>query len=268
MDHRAKLDWAHQHLIALDSEIKAFVNDGEAHAMTLKFDEVRQKYVAILHVTKPLPGDWSLKIGDILHNTRSALDSLTYALAVKNLRRAPTLKEVKRIQFVIVDAPEDWDGACKSNLSCLSPLARKAIEAVQPYHRTDVKFRHFLSVMRDLSNVDKHRHVIVVGEAANTAGVTIEGPDIDPRSTIAGWHGPLVDGAEIATWDFRHSDGSTVPKELHPKMHVQGHVSVDITFSRSHATPVGGSVTGFLFGLCQNVRDNIFPPIEAILSEP
>ena len=38
-------------------------------------------------------------LGDIIHNLRSTLDALAYAVAIKSLGRAPTAKEARAIQF-------------------------------------------------------------------------------------------------------------------------------------------------------------------------
>src|SRR3954466_14053895 len=99
MDHRAKLEWAKQHLDILEASIKEFV-DGDSCKLGVRFDVEANHYVACLREVKEVPSEWSLMVGDIVHNMRSTLDSVTYALARKNLGRPPTEAEVKQIQFV------------------------------------------------------------------------------------------------------------------------------------------------------------------------
>ena len=142
MDHRTKLAWGRKHIDALDEAIGVFVQS-DPYVLSGKYDAEQADYVAWISDATPTPVGWSLMIGDIVHNLRSALDSLIYALAVRNLRRAPEGKEAKALQFPIVDAIGDW-GAQDYRFASLHPEVRTAVYAVQPCHRTDRKNRHAL----------------------------------------------------------------------------------------------------------------------------
>ncbi len=263
MDHRSKLDWAKKHLDRLEGDIHSFVQS-QPHEMTVKYDAERAKYVAILHVRKAEPPDWSLMVGDIVHNVRSALDSLVYALTVKSLGRLPTGDEVRQIQFVIVDQPADWNGERGRRLKHLAPTVQAEVEKLQPYHRPDPKYKHQLSVLRDLSNIDKHRHILVVVQGATDAGITVTSPSIEGGAVIGGWRGLCVDRTEIATFDFRDESGNVLPTHLHPKMHVRGHLALDVLFGPGRPAG-GGSVIGFLRDMHNHVGTKVFPVLEPFL---
>jgi hypothetical protein len=147
MDHREKLRRAKYHLVTLRAGVTRYIADSDAHALTARFDPERQKYVATLRVRNTPPTEWSLVVGDVLHNARSSLDAITYQLAAQALSRALSEDEVKQIQFVIVDVPENWNGERGRRLPHVHPDAQRAMEALQPYHRTDRRFRHPLSVL-------------------------------------------------------------------------------------------------------------------------
>lgn len=269
MDHRIKLDWARQHLEAFRSDMRAFL-ERSPHAMTCHFDPARAKYVVYLYVREPVPSHFASRVGDIAHNVRSALDSLTYALACKALGRIPTGREVKQIQFVIVDDQADWGGECGRRLAHVAPEARAVIERLQPYNnRPEPKWQHVLSTLRDLSNIDKHRHLIIVGHAALDAGVTVRasGPPLGDTliGTVSGWSGPFENETEIATFDFAGRDGIDLPREEHPEMEVKGQITFDVAFGDG-PPGYGSSVTRFCAGAISYAEKIAFPALEPFLA--
>jgi len=263
MDHRAKLEWARKHLDTLETSIQSYV-DSDTCKIGIQFDTEMGCYVARLRDVKTAPPEWSLMIGDIVHNTRSALDALTYSLAVKNLGRDPTKDEVKDLQFVIVDDVAAWNRQCDRRLRCLSTTAQQAVESFQPYHRTDASVRHALSVLRDLSNIDKHRHVIITVVSASSSSIFLSGEMVDDGTMIAGYVGPLIEGAVVAKWNFAMGP-LEVPVQYHSEVNANAKMTIEVQFGRTMATPAGGHVGAFLDWLLDWIRDEVFPPLEALL---
>lgn len=266
MDHRAKLQWARKHYDALDNEVRVFI-EIDPYEMRAKYDAEKGGYIAWLEKVTDLPPHWSLMVGDIIQNTRSALDTLTYALACKNLRRIPDEAEVKQLQFVIVDDIKDLAGEFSRRLKFLDHDARAEICWIQPCFRTDFSQRHPLSVLRDLSNIDKHRHLVITLASASSSSIELSGDYIDAGTTIEGYIGPLEKGTEIGRWNFRFGE-SPIPPHLHGKVEAYGKLGLDIEFAKSTATPKGGSVMGFLPALHDFIETVIFPPLEEILAGP
>jgi len=267
MDHRLKLNWARRHLDTLQASIERFVAGGAVHAMTLRFDADSGKYIATLRTQREFPSEWTLIVGDVMHNTRSALDALTYALSVRNLGRNPTGREARQIQFPIIDRPEDWNAERDRRLGCVTEEVQAAIEKLQPYNSAvaaDPTFHHCLSIIRDISNVDKHRHILVAASAAADAGIVVTGPEIAPGSMLSGWSGIVVDGMEVASFDFRDASGELVPVERHPKLAVQGKVTLEFCFAGG--APGWGWPLMHMRGCVNYVEREVFSALEVFLS--
>jgi hypothetical protein len=62
-----------------------------------------------LHIHKPVPPEISTAIGDILHNLRSALDSLAYEIALRGRDRPMTKKQERACVFPVRETPERFD---------------------------------------------------------------------------------------------------------------------------------------------------------------
>ncbi len=266
MDHHAKLRWARKHLEALQTDMSRFMA-ATPYELTVRFDQKRQHYIAALRAPKPFPRDWSLRIGDILHNTRGALDSLAHALAEKNLGRLPSDAEAEQIQFVIVDESAAWAAESARWLGHLSPDATAKIEALQPYHRMTVRYGHPLSVLRDLMQIDKHRHIVLFAEAPSSAGVAIDGPGLKPGTRVTGWRGRLVAGSEIAVLDVKDAAGRKIPPARRAELQASGPLSPEITFADGPPS-YGGSVTGYLTALHTHILQDVFPVLDAVIEAP
>jgi hypothetical protein len=259
MDHQYKLEWARKHLDTLKASIQVFLNS-EPYIAIQKYDDEEGGYQARLDRQLEVPLDWSLMVGDIIHNARSALDNLAYALAIKN--SGPLSDDDARdVQFVLYEKrPDDFFSRSLFRLGLLSDVARTEIEKLQPYHRPDPAYRHPLAVLADLSNIDKHRHLILAVDTAQSASVSLEGSGIEPGTRIGGYSGPLEDRTVIARWKL-----AGFPPNA--KVNMSAEISILITFPQGRPA-WGGSIVGFLDALLDHIRDVVFPPLEAILNEP
>lgn len=265
MDHRRKLEWARHHYDALDADLERF-RKGEPYKLGVQFDAEHRGYVARLRDVKDPPADWNLQIGDIVHSARSALDAITYSLACKNLRRAPTTAEVINIQFPILDNGASWPTHGLRRVKQLSTAAQAEVERFQPYHRADLSVRHALSVLRDLSNIDKHRHIVVVVAAASQSSIELSSSYLAKGTSVTGYRGALKEGTVIARWKYIQPDGvSVVPREAERVVDAYGKLGLDVEFAPSQATPKGGSAMAFLPVLIDFIRDEVFPALESHL---
>jgi hypothetical protein len=92
-------------------------------------------------------------IGEICYNLRCALDYLVYALAELDAGSPQ-----KGTQFPIIDMANDFAGRGKAMLSGVNFAHVAKIEGLQPYNGCKWTGR-----LRDLSNMDKHRHIVPSG---------------------------------------------------------------------------------------------------------
>ena len=102
--------------------------------------------------------EWSVIIGEILYNLRSALDHLVWQLVIAN-RQTPG----RNNEFPIAVDQEAWLRAKERVLKGVSKRHKAMIGYLQPYNGgMGLSFAvSKLKVLNDLCNVEKHRHLIV-----------------------------------------------------------------------------------------------------------
>ena len=93
-------------------------------------------------------------VGDAVNNLRSALDYLVYELAKHNEG-----KEVHNTQFVIARSTREFEGQKNYRLKGLTERQVEIIRNVQPFQGVT-----WTELLRDISNPDKHRHLIAIDD--------------------------------------------------------------------------------------------------------
>lgn len=114
------------------------------------------------------PHEWSPVIGDIVHNTRSALDHLAWQLVKRN-RREPIVGKTQFPIFSIDPFDRNAYPTTKKWKRALSLWDRQTegmhprdiafLKDLQPYTREDDPAFHPLHRLREISNWDKHREL-------------------------------------------------------------------------------------------------------------
>jgi hypothetical protein len=174
-DHELKIRRAFDHLHELDGLIKAWL-DGSHHSVRQERDP-KTGGVAVLATAEQPPVDpWSLLIGDSLHNLRSALDALAFALAGAYTKPLPD--DIAESSEFPIFGDEDRQGntgvgstrfhkttkkgdpAPGSGLVKIrgwDQAAQAILEGLQPYHRGNVYRSHPLWILHELDRINKHR---------------------------------------------------------------------------------------------------------------
>ncbi len=168
--------------------------------------------------------EWGVRIGDCVHNLRSALDHAVWQLALVHLQRNPTDDEARSIQFPIADTRRRFQDAGVRPF--LSDTHFQWLDQYQPYKAGNQASHHKLAILRELSNTDKHRVVHAAAvvpegfdlEFTDTSGVvsyeSIElyvGEPLKDDTPIGRLHGVVVDGPD-------------------PRMDAQGPFTVGVVF--------------------------------------
>ena len=131
-----------------------------------------QPRYSIPHPSTWLPQEAQVIAGEIVHNLRSTLDNLIWMLAYRNSGH-----EVKNTQFPIAYSRQEFDQQRKRRLKGLTPTQIDVIEKLQPYNGGV-----WLQMLAELSNPDKHRHLILIENVAKLDIVfTGRGVEIPPR---------------------------------------------------------------------------------------
>mgnify|MGYP001593026434 CR=1 FL=1 len=253
MDHHEKLTWACKHLDRLEQEIRAFIESGPYTPLFEKQVEPGE-WVTRITVRHAIPAYWSLIVGDVLHNLRSALDNLAYALVEKESGPPP---KPTHVQFPIFDAPDDFKAKRKRYLAGMNARAVAVIEGLQPFNRPDRKWHSLLSLLNHLSKIDKHRHIIVTTMAGAMTNIRVDGMALVPeRTTVVSRKVPIVDGAILA----RIRTEGPVPA----KVTMRADIPVDVQFGGERPVK-GASVHGVLEGIHDHIRDTVFVPLDECL---
>jgi len=126
---------------------------------------------------EPPVEEWSVIIGDIIHNLRSALDQLVWALTVAYQSTPPLNPIPKRgpgsdwriIGFPICIKPHPLDGSGNviswhvakdlKSLWGVRPSLRAEFQGLQPFNHGQNAAKKPLAVLNELWNIDKHRHL-------------------------------------------------------------------------------------------------------------
>jgi hypothetical protein len=151
--------------------------DGKAPAVTRTRREYDPELEEVLFIAEELPAisdDWSVLIGDALYNLRCALEHLWWQLAIDHLGRKPTAQEAPRIQFPIIDNPDDWSG--HRFLKHVDGEAADKAKLLQGYGGGDDQIA-YLSILGFLSNFDKHREVHLAFFVGSNRGAPNPSPD-------------------------------------------------------------------------------------------
>ncbi len=189
----------------LEVEVEEYLARGAASLVVERVATDPTLWELRLRLRRQPPWRWSAIAGDVLHNVRSALDSLIYALLVERSSQPLTDRQRKVAQLPITQDEAsfrkyDWHaGSADDELVA-------AVAALQPWHDirglgfsanevADVLPKYPLSLLQRWSNIDKHRtlHTAVAGLDALHMGL--------PAGATSNW--------QVADpWPWR--DGSVV----------------------------------------------------------
>jgi hypothetical protein len=171
----------------------------------------------------------SLLIGEFVHSLRSGLDHLVHQLARHTTPNLPA-SWAKSSAFPIFKNGPEFRGekqgrGASSKMRGLSPLAKRSLEHLQPYHRRGTPMLWALWQLEELSNLDKHRDMPLTGALPaqgsvsikfNAPGVTVVGQRIFP--------GPIEERRRLIGI---MAENVTRPSDLELDLHVKPAVAFD-----------------------------------------
>lgn len=159
--------------------------------------------------------EWSLAFGDIIHNYRSALDSLAWAMAHLDGRR-PDERDAAHIYFPIKKTFAQFDSEARGRLKSVPGFVLTRMEQVQPYHVLPGQAVDdgIALILHDLDIEDKHKAALetrAVAADRTTYGIVYKPLD---RSTwvesadsmVPEWLAPeraISNSDPIVRWTFR-----------------------------------------------------------------
>jgi hypothetical protein len=203
----AKIQRADEHIRNLNADINSLIG-GDTYRLVSEPDTDPRE--CILSVVGPEPPRrLSAIAGEVIHQLRSSLDHLVWQLVIAN-KKTPNRSH----QFPICHTPEKFKEACdRGRIEGIAASARSLIEARQPYKNSkDIK-RHFLYVLREMDDTDKHRLLNLVVARAIPRELSIGGKEPgtgkngDPIELVGisppkGPQGPTEQGTEVLRLRF------------------------------------------------------------------
>ena len=186
---RLKFNRAQEHLDNLAGEIASYL-DREPYKLVYNVQPSDQHLVLIeFHVVTKPDERLGIILGDYLHNLRSALDHLICRLVERTGG-----KVTQGTQFPIFDSPPKDRRGQRSPLRInggVDPNVLALVESLQPYTRGEGALSHPLSILRHLSNADKHQllHVVHAGLIGHGCRLHLpNGTVLDPEPGIGAAH--------------------------------------------------------------------------------
>jgi hypothetical protein len=165
-----KLFRALTHAETLNESIASWQD--EPHEQLLEATPDGSRHLFGIRWARPAPLDeWSLLVGDAIHNYRSALDHIAYALSCRDSEQDPPPTE-KSCAFPLTRNPSGFHDRIAKDLADLKDATVASVEQAQPY-RAGPREEPLLS-LAELDNIDKHRRLQVVAVALRGGEFNIE----------------------------------------------------------------------------------------------
>jgi hypothetical protein len=140
--------------------VDAFIKT-EPYAVGRELEDEGAKHVYRFTRYTEVPPKIGLRVGDAVHNLRSSLDHLAFALANKGAEAQGNTMSPKvetRVQFPIVSTPDKFkDQIDSGRLKYVDARAVDRIRSLQPFRFGANYANDFLFRVSELDNTDKHR---------------------------------------------------------------------------------------------------------------
>ncbi len=214
----AKLDRAEAQMDAFDKVWRAWVAENQPWGADREVEKGKRRYIFILRELQPIPPQFSVIAGEIVHDMRSALDHLACHLVersggkvtnstawpIKN-SRAAWRRNVERRRRPFQLWRKKGSGPLKG--IPLDSDAWALIERSQPYVRSDDAGSDPLWGLERMWNTDKHRllnAMAVFAEPKAVLDVFCTTPKIEPIEVkpLIQANRPLKDGTKLALYRF------------------------------------------------------------------
>jgi hypothetical protein len=228
---RMKLRRANEHLKALDQSVKGFLRRNP-YELAVQFEPEEGADIVVVwaRVRESPPLEWSLVIGDIVHNLRSAHDHLAYQLVVVNGKK-PTVRTAFPIRIEDPYTSKDPRALKGWERMTRGMHARDIVrlEELQPYQGGDDRRRSSLYVLNRLSNWDKHNELNFTGHSLEHSNINIDIRDYESELLEDNSFGLFEHGAVVARYRL-------IPTGPDPQVNVQAQFAFGVSFGEGGAS--------------------------------
>lgn len=210
----AKLQRADELIQDFQTEINRFFNEERPFDLSID-DHPEDSSQCIVKLTPrfEFPAlKWGVRVGEIVHNLRSALDHLVWTLTILNGNTPPNpipkRSPWRQVTFPIYLEPYPasqegiaipWTSEWPTQLWGIDERFRGALQIVQPFMEGPRAEMQVLWILNELWNIDKHRAVNIVDPVVEQILWPVHSSD----------EGRRIDGSEEAP--MRFSQGISIP---------------------------------------------------------
>ncbi|MDP9206250.1 MAG: hypothetical protein M3P12_12505 [Gemmatimonadota bacterium] len=171
-DVRAKTERAREQALALDADVRQFLEAGP-YVARAEYNEETGEDLYRAHVIREPPPRISVIVGEIVHDLRSALDHLAWQLTRPE-------RQTNHTGFPIFSSP--WGPGAKSEaqfLAHVDGMAEEVVEVIRDLQPNQpgapVNKDHPLYQLHRMNIEDKHHLLNVIGGAAEQKRMTVGG---------------------------------------------------------------------------------------------
>jgi hypothetical protein len=204
-----KLKWAAEQYRLIKNEMGGA--DHQAVALDIKGSSDGLRYDMYVASVPPLPDHLPLRIGDIYHNLRGALDYLAYQLHERHYRGNVPSQVIRDSQFPIYSSKPTGKGGSMlptsgwRSIGTLGAKERTTIAWLQPCNARKDKLEGVRAHLRDIgniNNIDKHRNLHITRSMVQAVQTLASIPDYGLTQDPA--FGTAIEvGTRIDTWTFK-----------------------------------------------------------------
>lgn len=265
---RVKLDRARFHVDSLQKLIATVQSAGDLEAVTEASGDRRAVRVVL---KRDLPSEIPAIIGDILHNTRSALDCLAFEICKRGAQSSGrSLSEDQEclVQYPICIDARTFKDAARKRLPLAPQNVVEIIRTTQPFYLAmqgslssarEIGERvqsDRLWQLKELSNADKHRQLHLV---AAVPGEIYAGSS-EGLKVAWQWNESFGRDDDVVGWWILHPTPEDA--EFYP------HAETCLSLLDHHLAPGPPvEIVGYINGLVRHVEMTIVWPLERALLE-
>lgn len=246
-----KLDRVYNQLQWFNTEVETFLRS-KPYEVLRELDEATETIYLRCHLKQPCPDLWSVVIGEIARNLRSALD---YAVCEATLFQGKAITTMT--QFPITQDLAKFPAEQKKRIPDVGSKCIALVKSLQPFSNGGGA-AHPLVQLRALSNFDKHRAISVALMSATKTDAwwNSHQAEFSLRTGVN-----LQDQALLGTIKLKPGPGSFA--ERVSKLEGQSSFAVELAFEKPdnvgyRVIPILGRIAQFVHEATQRFSDEIF----------
>jgi hypothetical protein len=159
VDFTSRGELKYARAVHLANELRGRIDEwSAAEPLLARVVQLNPHSVEFRLVVKRVPPveEWSLILGDAIHNLRSVLDNVTWGLAHLDGHKP---KKPTQVAFYVTEDEHDWNDRTKSLESVPEEFLQR-MRSLQPWTSGVEKTESLLGLLHYFDNVDKHRDLI------------------------------------------------------------------------------------------------------------